>query len=141
MAGCYFRASGDEFDVDSFLMGSSLDVDEVYHKGERIGRRGKVQKFTGFTVSVSEDSFNLAIQVPQVIAFLRDNELELGRLMKYPGVTEMLLDFPYERRAGAAIQSDKLPPELLALAGGLGITIELTLYPNDGEWEKMFRSG
>src|SRR5687767_9073790 len=139
MAGCYFRASGDEFDVDSFLIGSSLDVDEVYHKGKRKGPKGKAERFTGFSVWVSEDSLSLKTQIPQVIAFLHENEGELSRLAEYPGVTELLLDFAYERRAGAAIQSDKLPPELLTLAGGLGITIELTLYPNDEEWEKIFR--
>ena len=139
MAGCYLRASGDEFDVDSFLIGSSLDVDEVYHKGKRNGPKGKAQRFTGLSVWVSEDSLSLKAQIPQVIAFLQENERELSRLAEYPGVTEVLLDFAYERRAGAAIQSDKLPPELLELAGGLGITIELTLYPNDGEWEKIFR--
>jgi hypothetical protein len=139
MAGCYFRATGDEFDVDSFLIGSSLDVDGVYHKGEPIGRRGKVHQFTGFSVGVSEHFRNLKKQIPHVIAFLRENERELGRLAEYPGVTELLLAFSYERRAGLVIQSDKLPPELLKLAGGLGITIELTLYPDDEEWEKAFR--
>ena len=139
MAGCYFRASGDEFDVDSFLIGSSLDVDEVYHKGKRNGPKGKAQRFTGLSVWVSEDSFSLKTQIPQVIAFLQENERELSRLAEFPGVTELLLDFAYERRAGAAIQSDRLPPELLTLAGGLGITIELTLYPNEEEWEKIFR--
>ena len=38
------------------------------------------------------------------------------------------------------MQSDSLPPELLALAGSLGITIELTLYPGEKEWNEMFGS-
>jgi hypothetical protein len=107
-------------------------------KGHR-ARRGKVQRFTGFSVSVSEHFRNLKKQIPDVIAFMRENHGELSRLAEYPGVTELLLDLSYERRAGTVIQCDKLPPELLKLAGELGITIELTLYPNDGEWEKIFR--
>jgi hypothetical protein len=140
MAGCYFRTTGKKFDVDTFLMGSSLDPDSVYHEGEPAGLKGKVRRFTGFSVVVSDTWGDLQAQVPDAIAFLRENELELARLANYPGVSEMRLDFPYQRRDGAAVQSDSLPPELLVLAGALGITIELTLYPSEKEWNEMFGS-
>lgn len=141
MAGCYFRATGDAFDVDAFLAGSSLEPDDVYHKGEPMIRPDKPRPFTGFAITICDFSVDLRPQVAEAISFLREAEFELSRLAGYPGVTEMLLDFPYQRREGAAIQSDSLPPELLSLAGSLGITIELTLYPNEKEWDEMFKTG
>lgn len=140
MAGCYFRATGDEFDVEAFIAGSSLDPDAIYHKGEPVGHRGKVRPFTGFSVIVSDTWGELRPQIADAISFLREGEYELSRLSRYPGVTDMRLDFPYERREGAAVQSDSLPPELLLLAGSLGITIELTLYPSEKEWDAMFKT-
>ena len=47
----------------------------------------------------------------------------------------MRLDFGYGRCPTAAVQCDYLPPELLALAGSLGIGIELSLYPADKDCE------
>ena len=43
----------------------------------------------------------------------------------------MVLDFPFSCRLGdgVAVQGDYLPPELLTLAGGLGIGIALSHYP------------
>jgi hypothetical protein len=99
-----------------------------------------VRPFTGFSVIVSDIWGDLRAQVPDAIAFLREHELELARLASYPGVSDMRLDFPYARREGAAVQSDSLPPELLVLAGSLGITIELTLYQSEREWDEMFGS-
>jgi len=60
--------------------------------------------------------------------FLRKHQSELSRLASFPGVDDRHLDFGYHHR-DAAVQCDYLPPELLALAGSLGIGIELSLYP------------
>jgi hypothetical protein len=67
--------------------------------------------------------------------FLTANEAELSRLARWPGVTDMRLDFGYERRPAAAIQIDFLPADLLLAAGSLGIAIVLSLYPCDQEAE------
>ena len=133
MAGCLFWAKGEGFDVDSFLIGSSLLPDEVFHRGEYLFPKTKkrLQTQSGFMIVASDTWGKLKPQVADVIEFLQENELELSRLSTYPGVTTLCLDFPYERRKGAVTQSDTLPPELLLLAGSLGITIELTLYPPD----------
>lgn len=132
MAGCLFWAQGEEFDVDAFLIGSSLLPDNVYHRGEYLFPKTKkgLSPHCGFMIVASDTWGKLKPQVADVIEFLQENELELTRLANYPGVTDMRLDFPYERRQGAVTQSDSLPPELLLLAGSLGITIELTLYPH-----------
>lgn len=131
MSGCYFRAVGDEFDVDAFLIGSSLDADGVYHKGEPMSPLRRTRPFTGFSITVSETWGDLRPQITDAIAFLREAELELSRLSSYPGVTDIRLDFACE--CHYVIQGYSLPPELLLLAGSLGITIELTIYDSIGE--------
>ena len=132
MSGCLFWAKGEEFDVDAFLLGSSLLPDQVYHRGEIMLAKqpDRLRSFSGFHLVASETWGCLEPQIKDVIEFLREHELELSRLAHYPGVTQICLDFPYERRQGAVTQTDSLPPELLLLAGSLGISIDLTLYPH-----------
>jgi hypothetical protein len=125
---CYFRAIGDEFDVDAFLAGSSLLADDVFHRGEPSPNGKRVCPFTGFAINITEGFGRLDSHTAAVTDFLREHELELSRLSRFHGVTDMRLDFGHDRRPNAAVQSDYLPPELLALAGSLGIGIELSLY-------------
>jgi len=126
MPGCVLHVNGHDFLVDEFLAGSSLRPYSVSHKGE-VGLRG-VYSASGFKVDVSNVSGDLAGQVVDAIAFLRSHQGELARLAAYPGVDDRRLDFGYDRR-DVAVQCDYLPAELLALAGSLGIGIELSLYP------------
>ena len=128
--GAYFRAIGDEFDVDAFLAGSVLDPDQVFHRGEPGSIiRSKPCEATGFAIQISRGFGRLQDHIEEVLSFLREHELELGRLSRYEGVTELSLDFGYERCPEAVIQCDYLPAELVALAGSLGVGIELSLYP------------
>jgi hypothetical protein len=134
---CYFRATGDNFDVDAFLASSSLVPDKVFHRGEPCQvNPDRKRPFTGFAVLVAENFGRLCSQTTEVTTFLREHEPELSRLSRYPGVSDIRLDFGYDRDPEAAVQCDYLPPDLLALAGSLGIGIELSLYPrDDGEDE------
>ena len=50
------------------------------------------------------------------------------RLCTFPGVETVALDFGIERR-DVAVQCDRLPEELIRLAGTLGLGIELSHYP------------
>jgi hypothetical protein len=132
----YFRATGDAFDVDAFLASSSLEPDDVFHRGQP-GRvlHTKPCSVTGFAIQISEGFGRLREHTDAARDFLREHELELARLSRCHGVAEMCLDFGYDRCPEAAVQCDYLPPELLALAGSLGIGIELSLYPASGEAE------
>jgi hypothetical protein len=126
------RVTGEDFDVDAFLGASSLAPDDVFHRGDK-GRLGKTLSDTGFTIVVTEGFGRLDDHTGAAAEFLREHELELSRLRQFPGVTRMCLDFGYDRRPEAAIQCDCLPPHLLALAGSLGIGIELSLYQSVDE--------
>lgn len=126
----YFRVSGKHFDVDAFLAESSLDPDMVFYRGQqdRIAS-GKKCPFTGFGIRITPGFGRLRAHTTAVTAFLRNNKNELRRLSGFRGVTEMSLDFGYERCPDAAVQCDYLPPPLVSLAGSLGIGIALSLYP------------
>jgi len=70
--------------------------------------------------------FNL--QVEEAIHFLKTFKEDLEMMVAYPGVEEARLDFGIALR-DSFINSDYLPPEILALAGNLKIAIELSHYP------------
>jgi hypothetical protein len=130
---CVLRADGSDFLVDRFLEGSELTPCTVYRMGEprftAIRSQGKVHESSGFHVSVSDSDFdNLHGQIQDAISFLEKNKVELERLRTFPGVERLTLDFGIARRDISA-QYDYFPPELLYLAGSLGVGIELSQYP------------
>jgi len=126
----YFKATGVEFDVDAFLANSSLEPDSVFHCGEP-GRIVPTElcSMNGFAIQVSKGFGRLREHTSTVTDFLQEHELELTRLSRCHGVTDMRFDFGYDRCPEAAVQCDYLPPELLARSGSLGVGIELSLYP------------
>jgi hypothetical protein len=76
-------------------------------------------------VAVSEADFTgLDTQIRDAIEFLRRNKAGLAGLRD----AEACLDFGVERR-DVAVQTVRFPAELLRLAGTLGISIEVSLYP------------
>ena len=131
MPGCTFHASGEAFSVDEFLAASSLTPYRVYHRGEQNGR-GELWQESGFCVDVSDEGDDFSAECREVLHFLQEFELELSRLGHFPGVSDRRLDLGYFRR-DVEVQCDYLPPEVLALAGSLGIGIELSLYPQPVE--------
>ena len=136
MPGCIFHVSGENFDVDAFLARSPFGPYRVAHRGEPKGRKSKRWPYSGFSVEVSKAYGDLAKQCEDVAAFLGEYHAEVSRLSAFPGVTDLRLDFGYERR-DVAVQTDYLPPELLVLVGSLGIGIVLTLYPNERQMEEI----
>lgn len=130
---CVLRAHGSDFLVDLFLQESDLIPCTVYRKKEPRSPASepqrKVHESSGLHVDVSGADFgNLHDQIQDAISFLQKHKMELERLCKFPGVERVILDFGIAKRATAA-QYDHFPPELLYLAGSLGIGIELSQYP------------
>lgn len=139
MAGCIFRASGEHFAVNAFLAVSSLTPDTVWHRGEPVQRNRSQLQTSGFSVVVSNSWGVLPPQIDDALVFLRTHEYELARLRQIPAVTDLRLDFAYERRQ-APFQCDTLPHQLLLTAGSLGISIELSLYPCEDDFENVHSS-
>ncbi len=130
MPGCVLRVSGDDFRPRSFLKDSGFAPCNVFRKG---GRKAKdrVWNASGFTVVVSEASGgDFGRQVRDAVEFLLKHQEELARLVRYAGLQDARLDFGVSREGGF-LQSSYLPPELLALAGALGVGIEISLYGED----------
>jgi hypothetical protein len=124
---CVLRATGIDFDPDSFLANSSLEPCNVYHCGERRSKSSTWQ-LSGFTVAVSNAPFeHFQSQVDDALNFLRTHEAELQRLRSYEGVTDVRLDFAVSERA-RFVQSTFLPAELLERLLNLQIGLEISVY-------------
>ncbi len=64
--------------------------------------------------------------------FLRSEAKQVRRLVEWPGVEGVTLDFGIEWRDVAA-HCDHLPAELVRLAGELGLALEVSHYPISAE--------
>jgi len=131
------RASGANFDVDSFAKDSPLAIDRVYRVGDPlrpiVDPHGRKRKRSGFSVVVSEVDFDdFRQQLEDALSFLGDNADELMRLTAFPGVQSLCIDF------GANIYppgwcSFSFPHQLLHLAGQVKVDLVLSVYPTSSE--------
>jgi len=127
------RAYGAEFDVDAFVASTTLSVCTVKRRGEPVfplsqpdGRRNE---WSGVHVVSSEADFTEFVrQVEESIVFLQSNEAEVRRLCEFYGVEDVSLDFGIELR-DVPVQCDRLPANLIRLAGSFGLNIEVSHYP------------
>ena len=58
----------------------------------------------------------------------------MSSVVSYPGVEAAYLDFGIEWR-NESVQCDSFPPSLIALAGQIGLGIEISQYPPDDDEE------
>jgi hypothetical protein len=101
---CVLRAKGVNFAVDEFLAGSPLKPIAIFRRGE-LPRYGDSQpdgpkpSFSGFNLSASDADFSeVQLQIANAIHFLEQNQAELARLVAFPGVEDVYLDFGIEER-------------------------------------------
>ena len=130
---CVLRARGTNFAVDEFLSTSTLKPIVVARRGQPLYPNSPpgstIPNASGFHAVASEADFSqLQVQVGDAVRFLEQNHTELARLVAFPEVERVSLDFGIEERDVAA-QSECFPPDLLRIAGSLGIWLEFTLYP------------
>jgi hypothetical protein len=125
------RASGRHFDVDAFVAGCDWPIEKVFRRGEPVLKSrpdGRTHDEAGINVVVSEAGFDdLAAQVRDAVAFLTASGAEVRRLVETPGVTGVTLDFGVARH-DLAVQTARLPAELVRLAGACGIALEVSHY-------------
>ena len=125
------RASGEGFDVDAFVSDCGWTVDRIYRRGEpRSSRRldGRVSWESGLSVVVSgagQDAF--ADQISDATRFLTEEAAEVRRLVAFPGVGGVTLDFSAARRDVAA-RSTCFPAALVCNAGACGVALEVSHY-------------
>jgi hypothetical protein len=145
---CVLRVTGAKFDAENYLRRSALRPYSVFKVGEpRVASRpnGPAHSTSGFRVAVSEAEWSdLPRQISDARAFLERHSGELRELAMLEGIEDMRLDFPIELRIGRSnvvAQFDYFPPELLKLAGDLGVGIELSTYPCSDEDEHADSKG
>lgn len=127
---CVLRIGGRDVDADALLASVNLPAYRVDRKGEPrlLRNRGPFEEST-IHVEVSGAAFaDLAAQVADAVGFLRENADAVRTAVRFPGVGHATLDFAVEAK-DVAIDSTYLPPDLLRLAGDLGVGIELSVYP------------
>ncbi|MGH9319843.1 MAG: hypothetical protein ACRD3V_08120 [Vicinamibacteria bacterium] len=130
---CVLRASGSDFDPESFLVDSELKpaASPIYRRGEpklTSEPDGSQWQSSGFNVGVSEADFDdLAGQIRDAVRFLSQHEEELRRLGRFDGVESVCLEFAIDRKE-VAVQSDVFDAELLWRAGALDIDLVVSHY-------------
>lgn len=75
------------------------------------------------------------VQVKEATEFLKRHEKDIETIVAFPNV-EAALDFGIELKRDF-LNCDYLPPELLRLAGNLGIGIELSHYAPTEEEDQI----
>jgi len=121
------RVGGVNFRPEEFLKDSALVPCQIFSRGERKAE-GRAWATSGFNVVVSEASGeNFTAQLRDSVGFLQKHREELERLRAHAGVEDLSLDFGV-REAGGFYQSFFVPSNLVALAGSLGLGLELTVY-------------
>ena len=125
---CVLRAGGTSFDVETFCTTTSLPVVARHTTGERRTPSSRPAQSAGLKVIVSEADFtDLGRQLEDAMAFLEAHAEEVRRLVAFPGVDGVALDFGLARRDVPA-QTDSFPARLVSLAGALGLGITLSQY-------------
>ena len=115
---CVLRIDVDGSELNHLLEQSAMPPYRVDRKGEP----------SCIHFNVSDADFNdLKLQIVDAISFLKRNEDVLKYVMGHDGVSGGELDFGVERR-DVAVQVDRLPPELLRLAGLIDIGVTLSYY-------------
>lgn len=135
MPGCVFRATGVDFDVDAFWALSPWQeyTEDVFHRGDpsQLPARPVLGR-SGFYFGISDyDEDQLEQQIHDSIKFLTEDRAELARLAAFPGVDDMILNIGLFWWTDTVCQTHELPPELLRLAGELGVKIALSIYGVD----------
>jgi hypothetical protein len=80
-------------------------------------------------ISLSVRDFSdLHGQIEDALRFLSANRSELQRLIEFPGVESVEVDFPIHDR-DVAVQSERFPTALISLLGELRIGLVVSHYP------------
>ena len=128
---CMLRVGWINLNVDK-LLEIDLKPDSFYKKGEyRTKKSTHMRSGARYLVS-SADFSNFEDQKKDAIRFLSDNANLIKMIMSIPELEGAELDFGIRSR-DVLVQSDSFPAELAKLAGGLGIDIMLSLYPEPEE--------
>ncbi len=120
--------SGLNFDVDGFLKTTGLETVGIYHKGDMVIGPDQTRiprTDSGYMAIIDRDETRpLKYHINQTAKFLIQHESSLKKARSF-GADDLRLNFFYPNLEVHEL-SHYLPPELLLLAGVLGIGIEMS---------------
>ena len=130
---CVLRVDGANFDVDAFVATSALAPHSVWRQGEprypQSNPDGKRHGTSGIRILVSKVEFSdLGQQVAAAVEFLRQHHDAVHALVSGSGVESATLDFGVEM-SWPSWPSFTFTPELLSLAGSVGVAVCLSVCP------------
>lgn len=129
---CILRLYGDSHSFTLFAERTDMPVVSCRVKGEpRRKSSNEINSCHEISLNVSDQDWDdLPGQVRDAIAFLTKWECDIVSLLVTHEVTWAYLDFPVNSRLNDKIvgQCDHLPKELIAVAGRIGLGIEITTY-------------
>jgi hypothetical protein len=137
---CVLKVYSDSMSFEDYAHSTNLPLASCHVKGQvRRKSTGELHKVHRISFSVSDKDWNdFKGQVADAIKFLALHELELHALLGSHDGMNAYLDFPLYSRLSSEIvnQNDHLPRELIALAGRIGLGIEMAIY-DKGAFEEI----
>ncbi|SKA09321.1 hypothetical protein [Sediminibacterium ginsengisoli] len=144
---CTLVIRGKHFDADDFFKKSKLRGYTINYKGTPIFKNkpdGKKMMHTSASIQTSSAGFNdMPKQVKDTIQYLERNRAKLENILLTRHIDYAILDFGVALRIdhqNILIQSEILSKKLIKLAGELGLSIDITIYPPDLE-EQLSQQG
>lgn len=134
---CILRIGGKAVDIVALVSMAGLQPHQIWQKGEvRFASSGRPADSSGCLVEVSGAEFaDFGRQVADAISFMRKHEDALRAIATFPGVEWSCMDFGVETDLSGPI-SYTFPPELVSLAGGVGVSLTVSVYPSALEGEE-----
>lgn len=132
---CNLWVAGTNFDVDNFIKETGIEVFHISYKGVPRYKEHPdklIAKHNAFSARASNAGFHeFRQQVADAIKYLNENRDKLKRIKQSDEIEYANLDFGIWRWPDKPVQSFYFPPELLALTGELGLSIEIATYSPD----------
>lgn len=129
---CIFSIVGEHFDVDAFEEKCKLKFTKKSRKGEPrqpVLEDSPKMKWSLLSTSVSKDNFDsLNNQIDDVRAYITKNKKELEHIRHDKSIDFATFRFGLNFNQEDFEKSIYLPPDLIAMAGELGIGIEISFY-------------
>jgi hypothetical protein len=129
---CMFRVSGECLDIEELLKAITLEPNRVWRKGEPRSESkpdSRILSKSGASfIASSADMDEFEIQLKEATDFIKNNIIQIQKIVGFNGVSEAVFDFGVEFR-DVAIHCDYLSPEFVRYAAEAGIGVEISHYP------------
>jgi hypothetical protein len=124
------RATGKSFDVNAFLAHCPWSNTKIFHRGDpRPPRKHALAEKPALNVPASNaDLDQFPAQLHDATHFLTAHQTEIQRLVAFPGVESVTLDFAIARPT-TFTHSVTLPAALIHRAAACGISLQISHYP------------